>query len=159
MLKNFDEFLNESYKPLGLGEPQELSPGIFYDGDWEYFAEATGDSVKELVEGHVSEIELVSGELFQEREEFAISGVTKNGNVIYIEQHGEYDMYGGPYYPKMEKPTIKINGKDLDVKVIEEEFKKEGIDCNRFPDMTLTYIYGHMMNKSETWFTSKRFGL
>jgi hypothetical protein len=159
MLKNFQDFLNENYKPLGLGEPKELSPGIFYDGDWEYFAKETGLSVEELVESHVEQLGLVSGELFQEKQEFAISGVTKNGNVIFIEQYGEYDMYGGPYSPKMEKPTIKINGVDLDIKAIEEEFKKEGIDWNRFPDMTLTYAYGYIMNKSKVWFTSKKFGL
>ena len=168
MLKNFQDFLNENYKPLGLGEPKELSSGIFYDGDWEYFAKETGLSVEELVESHVEELGLVSGELFQEKQEFAISGVTKNGNVIFIEQYGEFDMYGGPAHhprrnasnsPKMENPTVKINGVDLDIRVIEEEFKKEGIDWNRFPDMTLTYVYGYVMNKSKVWFTSKKFGL
>lgn len=159
MLKNFQDFLNENYKSLGLGEPKELSPGIFYDGDWEYFAVEANMSIEELVESHVDQLGLVSGELFQEKREFAISGVTKNGNVIFIEQYGEFDMYGGPYSPKMEKPTIKINGADLDIRVIEEEFKKEGIDWNRFPDMTLTYAYGYVMNKSKVWFTSKKFGL
>ena len=71
------------------------------------------DSEEGAAECIVDELNLQSGQIFFGGEFFEVIGKTKNGKSIYISQDGEFDMYGGPYEPKMSKPTIALNGKDI----------------------------------------------
>jgi hypothetical protein len=71
------------------------------------------DSEEDHAECIGNELNLRSGEIFFGGKFFEVIGKTKNGKSIYISQDGEFDMYGGPYEPKMSKPTIALNGKDI----------------------------------------------
>jgi hypothetical protein len=61
----------------------------------------------------IHELSLQSGEIYFDGSYFEVTGITKGNNHITITQDGEFNMYGGPYNPKMEKPTITLNGEDI----------------------------------------------
>lgn len=71
------------------------------------------NSIKEHAEYIIHGLNLRSGEIYFSGDYFEVTGTTKNNKHITISQDGEFDMYGGPYEPKMEKPTIVLNGKDI----------------------------------------------
>lgn len=157
------ELLESSYKSLGLGEPVELRPGITYDIDAKTIGEDSPEFAAEFV---ADELGLKVGEIFLDDEEFLISGVTKSGNNLYISQEGEYDMYGGPYDPKMSKPSITINGEDMTDTILAyyNQQNPDNVEPGNYPD--LQYIiqdFGYLFDKSpqslKTFFTSKKFGL
>jgi len=175
MIKNFEGFLNESnYRDLHLGAPQELTPGITYELSPEIVSDiedesGDGSSVR-WVKDLCRSLKLKNAQIYFDTDEFLVSGVTLSGNVIYIEQRGEYNMYGGPYSPKMERPKIEINSTDytdtilkaiadyhgdtLDSKMMTSEFGKPN-----YYDVGHVEPYGHLMDKSKTYFTSVKFGL
>jgi hypothetical protein len=164
MIKNFDQFLNESYKSIGLGEPVQYSPGITYEISQRMIKINKNDyglSKEEMIENIVDNTSLVAGEIYFDETEFILTGTTENGNVIYVEQNGEFDGYGGPYDPKMSKPKVLVNGKDVLNAILDLYSKYDGETYNgdTYPDMTRLDIYGYGLNKSETFFTSKRYGL
>jgi hypothetical protein len=71
------------------------------------------DSEEDHAKCIIDELNLQSGQIFFGGGFFEVIGKTKFGKSIYVSQDGEFDMYGGPYEPKMKKPTITLNGKDI----------------------------------------------
>ena len=71
------------------------------------------DSEEDHAECIVDELNLRSGGIHFSGDYFEITGITRNNKHITIAQEGEFDMYGGPYEPKMSKPIIVLNGKDI----------------------------------------------
>jgi|688.fasta_scaffold108868_5 uncharacterized protein with PhoU and TrkA domain len=104
------------------------------------------DSIEEQAEMIVSDLSLKSGEIEFDGDEFYVEGTTKQGKHIIIIQNGEFDMYGGPYEPKMEEPTIEIDGEDI-YKQVRKCFEDYGwFDSGvREFDVTRTDIWGHLV--------------
>ncbi len=92
-----------------------LPSGITYLGEgWKRFAEDLGfNSAEDYADYIATNLNLASGEMVMERRYFEVVGTLNNGKRIVIKQSGEFDMYGGPYLPKMQKPTILIDGEDF----------------------------------------------
>jgi len=161
--------LKESFKTIGLPDPTvEIKPGIeFYASPKMVKTLRSYDDspIEDIVEGMVNFMNLVKGEIFIDEEEFVVSGVTRGGNIIYIEQPGEYNMYGGPYDPKMERPEVTINGKDrvdFIVSYISEETGEEystSLGSKKYPDFMRVDIYGALLDKPESFFTAQKYGL
>ena len=58
-------------------------------------------------------------------------------------------MYGGPYDPKMNKPTIVIDGKDM-YEQVRKCFKDYGsIEGNEELDSTRIDIWSHLLRKED----------
>jgi hypothetical protein len=104
------------------------------------------DSIEEQAEMIVSDLSLKSGEIEFDGDEFNVEGITKQGKHIIVIQNGEFDMYGGPYEPKMEEPTIEIDGEDI-YKQVRKCFEDYGwFDSGvREFDVTRTDIWGHLV--------------
>ena len=172
MIKNFKNWeskfnkVNESYKSIGLGEPKVYSPGIIYEIDDSIIKHLeTGE--ENFIEYIVSEANITTGEIYHSSTDFLISGITKSGNSIYIKQYGEYSKYGGPYEPLMNKPVILINNIDYTDFFIDFFVQSEGMDIDRktmesrklFPDFSRLDVYGHLLDKKQSFFTAKKYGL
>jgi hypothetical protein len=100
-------------------------------------------SEKELAENIITELSLKKGYIEFDGSSFEVKGETESGAQILAYQTGEYDMYGGPYDPKMEKPKITINGKDI-VPAVKKEFDKYGWDSPMI-DISRCDIWGHLV--------------
>ncbi len=81
--------------------------------DISYLVSEGFDSEEDAAECIVDELNLRSGGIYFSGDYFEITGTTRNNKHIIISQEGEFDMYGGQYEPKMSKPTIVLNGKDI----------------------------------------------
>ncbi len=145
---------SERYK-VKLDEPVVLKPGITYEVENLYH-----DDPKNAAEYISRAVKLKEGEIYSSANEFIISGITLSGNVIYLEQEGEFNLYGGPYTPRMKKPIIEVNGQDVWPMV------KSAIDENAGkPDSDFHDIYGsleffgHLLDKSNTFIKAKSIGL
>ena len=159
MIKSFHQFINESYKTIGLSEPKVFSDTITYDGDLRWFTQEYQRDAKSAIEDIVKNLKLTSGEIFFDGDEFLVSGTTENGNIIYIEQYGEFSKYGGIYDPKMEKPTVKVNGTDIYPIIWEIFDTMYDLDKDEIPDMTRVDVYGYVMNKDRNFFLGKKYGI
>jgi hypothetical protein len=104
------------------------------------------DSVEELAKIIVSDLNLKSGEIYFDGDEFNVEGITKQEKHITVIQNGEFDMYGGPYEPKMKKPTIEIDGKDIyeQVRKCFEDYGWFDSEVREF-DVSRTDIWGHLV--------------
>jgi hypothetical protein len=104
------------------------------------------NSVEEQAEMIVSDLSLKSGEIEFDGDEFYVEGITKQGKHIIIIQNGEFDMYGGPYEPKMEEPTIEIDGEDIyeQVRKCFEDYGWFDSEIKEF-DVSRTDIWGHLV--------------
>jgi hypothetical protein len=104
------------------------------------------DSVEELAEIIVNDLNLKSGEIYFDGDEFNVEGTTKQGKHITVIQNGEFDMYGGPYEPKMEEPTIEIDGEDIyeQVRKCFEDYGWFDSEVREF-DVSRTDIWGHLV--------------
>jgi hypothetical protein len=105
------------------------------------------DSIEEQAEMIVGDLSLKSGEIYFDGDEFFVEGTTKQGNHIKVIQNGEFDMYGGPYSPKMKKPTIEFNKDNIyeQVRKCFEDygwFNDEGDEI----DASRTDIWGHLIH-------------
>ena len=141
-LKTYEDFLFESKLNEGKVEVQTVSY-VNYDGPgWDYFATDTGfHNSQEMVEQYVHDLKLISGDLYMERRYIKIEGITRSGQKLFIEQDGEFDMYGGPYTPKMKKPKITLDGKDI-YRLVKKNFEDYGYDAQGTDiDVTRTDIY------------------
>ena len=105
------------------------------------------DSIEEQAEMIVGDLSLKSGEIYFDGDEFFVEGTTTQGNHIKIIQNGEFDMYGGPYSPKMKKPTIEFN-KDNIYEQVRKCFENYGwfdSETREF-DVSRTDIWGHLIH-------------
>ena len=66
----------------------------------------------DVAECFIDNLDLHEAHIDFDRHGFSIDGKDIHGRQIAISQSGEFDMYGGPYTPKMQKGTIMIDGKD-----------------------------------------------
>jgi hypothetical protein len=105
------------------------------------------DSIEEQAEMIVGDLSLKSGEIYFDGDEFFVEGTTTQGNHIKVIQNGEFDMYGGPYSPKMKKPTIEFN-KDNIYEQVRKCFENYGwfdSETREF-DVSRTDIWGHLIH-------------
>lgn len=101
------------------------------------------ESEQELAEYIVDDLGLVSGEIEFSSNYFSVNGERVNGSVLEIYQDGEYDMYGGPYTPKMKKPIVRVNGQDIFDRV-RDAFNDYGWSSDMI-DISRTDIWGHII--------------
>jgi hypothetical protein len=71
------------------------------------------NSEQELAEEIIDNLGLIDGGIEFGSSYFSVDGERVNGSTIEVYQEGEYDMYGGPYTPKMSKPIVRVNGQDI----------------------------------------------
>ena len=74
---------------------------------------------------------------------FSVDGERVNGSTIEVYQEGEYDMYGGPYTPKMKKPIVRVNGQDI-FDQVREAFDNYGWGDDMV-DISRTDIWGYII--------------
>lgn len=101
------------------------------------------ESEQELAKHLVDDLGLVSGEIEFSSNYFSVNGERVNGSVLEIYQDGEYDMYGGPYLPKMKKPIVRVNGQDIFDRV-RDAFNDYGWGSDMI-DISRTDIWGHII--------------
>ena len=154
------EGLDESYKPIGLPEEQVHKPGVLFyisPGMVKINQQDHGMEVEEIIEYIVESTKMGKGEIYISEDEFIVSGIDEEGNVFYAEQQGEFDQYGGPYQPEMEKPVFIFNGKDVSeevLKILEDFFVG-----TKNPDITNVEAWGHLIRKGRGYFSAKKYGL
>jgi hypothetical protein len=104
------------------------------------------NSIEEHAEMIVDDLSLKSGEIDFYGDEFYVEGITKQEKHIIVTQNGEFNMYGGPYEPKMKKPTIEIDGKDIyeQVRKCFEDYGWFDSEVREF-DVSRTDIWGHLV--------------
>ena len=61
----------------------------------------------------IDNLNLIDGTITFTKRLFEVKGNTSLNKELYIHQIGEFDMYGGPYNPKMQKPTVTLGGIDI----------------------------------------------
>jgi len=101
------------------------------------------ESEQELAEYIVDDLGLVSGGIEFGSNYFNVNGERVNGSVLEIYQDGEYDMYGGPYTPKMKKPIVRVNGQDIFDRV-RDAFNDYGWGSDMI-DISRTDIWGYVI--------------
>jgi hypothetical protein len=101
-------------------------------------------SDKELAEMIVSDLNLKDGDIDFERNYISIEGKTLEGKSISIYQDGEFDMYGGPYTPKMKKPKVVYDGKDI-YSSVRRSFDSYGWERKEEVDISRTDIWGALI--------------
>ena len=139
-LKTFEEFVNE-----GKIQTQEtITHEVEFDISQEIW-EPGYTSEKDFAEHIVAELGLKSGYIDFGRRIAEIKGTITGGHKLEVEQDGEYDMYGGPYNPKMEKPYVRVNGKDI-YRMVRKAFDSYGWGKEEV-DITRVDIWGHVLNK------------
>jgi hypothetical protein len=89
------------------------------------------------------DVNLKSGGIVFESDYFEIHGQTMDNKHLVANQSGEFDMYGGPYEPKMKKPEMKLDGKDIYSKAV-KAFKDYGWDSKEI-DISRTDIWGSIV--------------
>jgi hypothetical protein len=101
------------------------------------------ESEQELAEYIIDDLGLVSGGIEFGSNYFNVNGERVNGSVLEIYQDGEYDMYGGPYTPKMKKPIVRVNGQDIFDRV-RDAFNDYGWGSDMI-DISRTDIWGYVI--------------
>jgi hypothetical protein len=139
-LRTFDQFINEGEGQLKNVEVIQKTHVIQYYVDSSLLSDH-GMSDQEWAETVAADVSLQDGDIHFEKGSFEISGNTKGGNSLLVMQDGEYDMYGGPYEPKMKTPKITLNGKNILPQVI-KAFKSYGWDGKTI-DISRTDIWGN----------------
>lgn len=131
--ESFAESLNEGKIPV-----QTVTYVNFDGSGWNYLASDAGyGSPTDMATQFAEDLNLASGDMTLSRREFRVKGITKSGKTVEISQDGEYDMYGGPYSPKMKKPVIKLGGTDVYSKA-RSEYEKNGDSPEKGNDIDAT---------------------
>ena len=146
---SFDKFLNEEKEQLiteGKFEvTYSVTSKVSYDGEqFDTQAQDMGDNAQDVAQMMASDIGLVKGSMKWSGSELNFSGSNVKGMPILIQQTGEYNMYGGPYTPKMGKPKATLGGRNM-IGAITKAFKSYGWDGD--VDMGRTDIYGYVFTK------------
>tara|TARA_R110000772_G_scaffold4683_7_gene16766 strand:- start:2556 stop:3008 length:453 start_codon:yes stop_codon:yes gene_type:complete len=122
-IKTFDKFINEG--KLSRHEIVVVNYDIDFDIDEDYYAEMGDGSEESAAEQLAKDVNLKTGSIRYEYKSFDIKGETKKGSVLVASQRGEYNMYGGPYTPRMDEPVVTLDGVDI-VPKLRRRFKKYG---------------------------------
>ena len=143
----FDSFINESNNSLNEGvfdTKYEVTGRVTYNGPmFQEQAQNMGESEKDIANAMAYDLGLVNGKMQWDNDELLFTGVNKDGQTIVVNQKGEYNMYGGPYTPKMEKFKASLGGKNMTGPIM-KAFKSYGWDGD--VDMGRTDIYGHVFS-------------
>lgn len=105
------------------------------------------DSEEECANYLIHDLKLDSGEINFEADKLHIKGIS-NGKTIEITQSGEFDMYGGPYDPKMKTPVVKYDDRDITNLVIDVINEYTG-ENSKTPDVSRTDMWCHILTKLE----------
>jgi hypothetical protein len=146
---NFNEFVNEEVLNEGVIDTKyEVTGKVNYNGPmFQDQASNAGESEKDIVDMMAYDLGLVNGRMTWNNDYLEFTGVNKNGQTIVITQKGEYNMYGGPYTPKMEKFKASLAGKNMSGPIM-KAFKSYGWGGKKGdmgdPDLGRTDIYGHV---------------
>ena len=133
--------INEGYTTVEY----KATGQVYYDGPiFGEQATAMGDSEDAVANMMAHDLGLVDGSIIWNNDEFTVMGKNAKGQEIYLNQKGEYNMYGGPYLPKMGKFKATLDGKNMAGKV-KGSFKKYG-GWEEGEDIGRTDIYGHHFN-------------
>ena len=100
-------------------------------------------SEQELAEQIIDDLGLIDGGIEFDSSYFSVDGERVNGSTIEVYQEGEYDMYGGPYEPKMSKPIVRVNGRDV-FDQVREAFDNYGWGDDMV-DISRTDIWGYII--------------
>ena len=100
-------------------------------------------SEQELAEQIIDDLGLIDGGIEFDSKYFSVDGERVNGSTIEVYQEGEYDMYGGPYEPKMSKPIVRVNGRDV-FDQVREAFDNYGWGDDMV-DISRTDIWGYII--------------
>jgi hypothetical protein len=98
---------------------------------------------RELAEQIIDDLGLIDGGIEFGSSYFSVDGEMVNGSTIEVYQEGEYDMYGGPYTPKMSKPIVRVNGRDI-FDQVREAFDNYGWGDDMV-DISRTDIWGSII--------------
>jgi len=127
-LKGTIQFINEANVNISY-DIDDNGESIIQDWDQE---------VEDWVQSIEGDLGLKSGKLYFDGRKFEVEGTDSNGDYIEIKQKGEYNMYGGPYDPKMEIPIFTINGIDV-YPIVRADMKEGGyVEDNNEVDMVRT---------------------
>jgi hypothetical protein len=137
---------------------------IVFSGDQfkNYHQEWGFETTREMADEIAIHLKMKTGELSWTSEEFTAEGTLENGSTLYISQKGEFDAYGGPYYPVMDQPEIILNNKEFPLSLIIDALDKAGIEINKgnFPDLpTLSREWGHLLLLKATTIKGKILGI
>jgi hypothetical protein len=138
-IKSFEEFVNESK----LIKTETITHEIEYDIDRQFVSEGGFKSEEDMADTIANDVNLKSGGIVFESDYFEIHGQTMDNKHLVANQSGEFDMYGGPYEPKMKKPEMKLDGKDIYSKAV-KAFKDYGWDSKEI-DISRTDIWGSIV--------------
>jgi hypothetical protein len=138
-IKNYNQFklLNEN---AGISVGNVRASGHMLN----VTADEIGITEREYVEYIIYDLDLKSGIIRWDKGEFRVDGETNSGQKIKIEQKGEYNMYGGPYQPKMGKWKVTLDGKDMS-KYVKKVFKSYGWSSEE--DISRTDVWGRFLPK------------
>ena len=107
------------------------------------------DSEEDAADSIASALGLQSGYIEYGGGSTEVKGITEKGKSIVIKQDGEFDMYGGPYDPKMGKPTVIYDGKNITKKVEAALFKDygspDGSGGKNNHDISRVDLWGHIL--------------
>jgi len=118
---------------------------------WDIDPMVTSDmEPSDVAECIISCLDLHEAHIDFDKHGISIDGKDIHGRQIAISQSGEFDMYGGPYTPKMEKGTIMIDGKDyfdeINAYLLEEYGDKGTPSLNaEYEDIARIDLYYHMI--------------
>ena len=135
--------INEGYTTVEY----KATGQVYYDGPmFKEQAQNAGESEETIANMMAHDLGLVDGSIIWNNDEFTVMGKNSSGSEIYLNQKGEYNMYGGPYSPKMGKFKTTLDGKNMNGKV-GGSFKSYGWGGKKGdmgdPDIGRTDIYGH----------------
>jgi len=135
--------INEGYTTVEY----KATGQVYYDGPmFKEQAQNAGESEESIANMMAHDLGLVDGSIIWNNDEFTVMGKNSSGSEIYLNQKGEYNMYGGPYSPKMGKFKTTLDGKNMSGKV-GASFKSYGWGGSKGdmgdPDIGRTDIYGH----------------
>jgi len=130
--------INEGYTTVEY----KATGQVYYDGPmFKMQATDMGESEETVANMMAYDLGLVDGTIMWNNDELTVMGKNSSGSEMYINQKGEYNMYGGPYSPKMGKFKATLDGKNIAGKV-KGSFKKYG-GWEDGEDLGRTDIYGH----------------
>jgi citrate lyase synthetase len=142
LYKKKSSWVKNDIKESNLNEgsfDRTITTKITYGGSmFKERAHEGGTNELDIAEMMADDIGLVSGHMEWTSKKLHIVGKNAKGEDIKVLQTGEFDMYGGPYTPKMGNFAVTIGGKNM-ARHIDSAFKNYG--WGDAPDLGRTDIW------------------